>query len=214
MFWIDLVPKGTEVSVDENGHAETLVAGISGNNHMLKAALVDGSGRIITGTEVSRTMEMPKAQRQLPDKLHARSVGRGRVFVPVAVNAQDGAPIKGAVVNIFEAGESRDPNVIKRRTPLKTVTTSENGSLDPVPCFDVSSVQGKRRLLIHVAGTKLEDFVTCRALSIRPPKAPADLSWVARVYKKKLPLTRLVRAFLRGFRMGGEALRKQKEGSK
>jgi|GEM_PF-4247603 len=215
-FFLDLDPKGnpvpmkTEISVDEYGHAQLRVSGITATNHIAKVVLVDSSGEPI-GTPSRCTIDLAKSPR-LPDKLHVRDAGRGRVFVPVSVSAQDGSPVKGALIDIYDV-TNRFLTVTEARhtEPLFSLETNERGGVHPVPYVDVSPIEGKRQLLVHVAGTKLEAFVTCRAPSIRPPKAPANLSRVAATHKKQLFGTRTIRALLRGIRIGGEALRKQQK---
>ncbi|MEK7649600.1 MAG: hypothetical protein AAB367_01360 [Patescibacteria group bacterium] len=209
---VQFFTRGTKVGspkvTDPQGRAKAVYA-YSGDC-IAEVQIVD---KAVCDSEPVRLPDEFKSKRaKLPNQIHVSPAGRGRVFVSVAVLAQDDAPINGAAVNIFEAGESRDPKVIKRSIPLETLTTNERGALDPVPYFDVALMQGKRRLFVHVAGTKLQAFVTCRASSIRPPKAPADLPRVAAAFRRKLFGTRSIRAFLHGIRMGGEALREQRKG--
>ncbi len=141
-----------------------------------------------------------------PHRLHVRVAGRGRVFIIVAVNAQDYSFVKGALVNIYDAGEYPDDNSAEPG-PLFTGYTNEYGALNPVPCFNVSHAQGKRVLLVHVVGTRLEEFVVCRSARHYLLK-PADLESECQAIKKKMFGTRLIRAMFAGWRLGGEALRK------
>ncbi len=208
-FWIDLDPIGAEISVDEFGHAQTHASGLSGNSHRLKAALIDSFGHIIIGTEVSCQMDLTRSPK-LADKLHVRATGRGRVFVLVAVQAQDGSPVKGAVVNIYEAGESLHHGM--RTVPLFTGETNMHGALERTPYFDVLPIHGKRIVLVHVAGTKLEEFVVCRPAEHHRSLKQEDFDKeILRATQNKMFGTRLIRAFFAGWRLGGEELRRQEK---
>ncbi len=101
-FFIDLTPVGTEISVDEFGHAQTLATGFSSMNHVVKAALVTDSGRIISAT--SRSIEVPReAKSTKVDKLIVAAGGSGGVYtIKVVVKSETSQLIKGVLVEIFD----------------------------------------------------------------------------------------------------------------